>query len=233
MSHARIFVALVIAAALLSSTAFAHVSMSGKATAGTSQLMTFGVGHGCEGPSDTISIEVHIPVEHVTSVRAMPGNGGFGDAIITRNDDELISSVKWEKAEAAEGDDRYYQFALRIGVPATPFQTLFFPTTQVCRNAEGEEITVEWAAEVTGHGSEGDDPPAPSITTMPDRKPGWNKYEVEDEIHDLSIFDDALIVWSGDAAYSSNEETVKQIEAEEGVDKLEAIEAGATIWVKY
>jgi uncharacterized protein YcnI len=233
MSHARFFVALVIAAALLSSTALAHVSMSGRTTVGTNQLMTFGVGHGCEGPSDTVSIEVHIPVEDVTAVRAMPGNGGFGDAIITRNDDDFITSVKWEKAEAAEGDDRYYQFALRIGIPEVPFQTLYFPTTQVCRDAAGEEITVEWAAEVTGHGDEGDDPPAPSITTLPARTPGWNKYEVEDEIHDLSIFDDALIVWSGEAAYSSNPETTKQIEAEEGVETLAEIEAGATIWVKY
>lgn len=230
MSHARIL-AVALGAALLSSTALAHVSMSGRATVGTNQVMTFGVGHGCEG-NDTVSISVAIPVEDVTQVRAMPGPGAFGDAVLEKNDDGLITRVTWTKPEALEGDDRYYQFGLRIAVPEVPFKTLFFPTTQVCKTVDGEEITVEWAAESTGHGEEGPEP-APSITTMPARTPGWNKYEAEDAIHDLSIFDDALIVWADDAAYSGNSETVKQIEAEEGVELLTEIEAGAAIWVKY
>ncbi|MGD8863022.1 MAG: hypothetical protein PVI30_23615 [Myxococcales bacterium] len=46
-------------------------------------------------------------------------------------------------------------------------------------------------------------------------------------------FADAQIVWSGDAAYSSNPATADMIDAEDGVSVLESIEAGAEIWVKY
>jgi hypothetical protein len=68
---------------------------------------------------------------------------------------------------------------------------------------------------------------------MPPRMPGWNKYVAPKAITDLSVFDDAQIVWVDDAAYSANEATAALIADEEGVSKLEKIPAKAEIWVKY
>jgi hypothetical protein len=150
---------------------------------------------------------------------------------VTTNDAEAVTAVTWEKNASREADDLYYGFSMRVSIPETPFATLYFPATQTCLDAEGEEVTVEWDAMTTGHDE--DVNPAPSIVVMPERHPGWNKYEIEDAISDLSVFDDAEIVWSGDAAYSSNPTTAALIEDEEDVEPLTEIEAGAEIWVKY
>ena len=191
---------------LSSTTAFAHVSVTKVGTAGTNQLITFAVGHGCEG-LDTVKIEVKIP-EEVASLRAMPS--AWGNPVFNRN-------------------DMYYQFALRVAVPNAPFTTVLFPTTQTCLDAEGEEVVVEWAAAEETEGVE----PAPAMLVVPARVPGWNKYTVADEITDLAYFADAQIVWSGDAAYSANPATAELIENEDGVTELTEIAAGAEIWVKY
>ena len=127
---------------LSSTTAFAHVSVTKVGTAGTNQLITFAVGHGCEG-LDTVKIEVKIP-EEVASLRAMPS--AWGNPVFNRNDEQTITSVVWSKTESLPGDDMYYQFALRVAVPNAPFTTVLFPTTQTCLDAEGEEVVVEWAA---------------------------------------------------------------------------------------
>jgi hypothetical protein len=101
---------------------------------------------------------------------------------------------------------------------------------------DGTETTVEWAAtpEEVAAAPMGMEPePAPTLTILPARSPGWNKYEAPAAISDLSIFDDAEIVWVGDAAYSSNAAYQELIETEDGVTALTEIEAGAEIWVKY
>lgn len=210
---------------LSSTTAFAHVSVTKVGTAGTNQLITFAVGHGCEG-LDTVKIEVKIP-EEVASLRAMPS--AWGNPVFNRNDEQTITSVVWSKTESLPGDDMYYQFALRVAVPNAPFTTVLFPTTQTCLDAEGEEVVVEWAAAEETEGVE----PAPAMLVVPARVPGWNKYTVADEITDLAYFADAQIVWSGDAAYSANPATAELIENEDGVTELTEIAAGAEIWVKY
>jgi uncharacterized protein YcnI len=232
MSQVRSIAALGSVALLISSTALAHVGVNGPGVADANQILTFSVGHGCEG-SDTVAIEISIP-EEVTSVRALVGPDGWGEPELTLNDAELVTAVTWEKADARPGDDMYYQFGIRIKVPNMPFKTLLFPTKQTCRTADGEEIVANWslspeeAAEGGEHALE-----APSLAIMPARKHGWNKYTVEDKIEDLKIFDDAQIVWSGDAAYSSNEATKELIESDDDVDELTAIAAGSEIWVKY
>jgi hypothetical protein len=63
--------------------------------------------------------------------------------------------------------------------------------------------------------------------------PGDDPVRLGGAIDDLSIFNDAQIVWSGDDAYSGNPNTAELIEAEDDVDTLESIAAGAEIWVKY
>jgi uncharacterized protein YcnI len=233
VSRKRILAAFVVCAlASLASVALAHVSVTSPGFAGTNQILTFGVGHGCEG-ADTVELRVDIP-EEVVSVRALPS--AWGEAVLTKNDEDLVTAVTWSKADARPADDSYYQFAIRVGIPDAPFTTLIFPATQTCRTADGEEIVAEWSAlpaEVEAAGMDEEVLEAPAVHVLPPRRPGWNKYTVADDITDLSVFDDAQIVWSGDAAYSANEATKALIEDEDDVEVLEEIEAGAEIWVKY
>lgn len=55
---------------------------------------------------------------------------------------------------------------------------------------------------------------APALVVMPARVPGWNKYPAPVALTDLGIFKDALIVWSGAAAYSAKPATAAQLKAE-------------------
>jgi uncharacterized protein YcnI len=233
MSQARSIAALGCAALLFSSTtALAHVSVSGPGIAGTNQVLTFGVGHGC-GELDTISIEIAIPSE-VTQVHALVGPAGFGEAVLTVSDAELVTAVKWTKAESRAADDHYYQFGMRVAVPNMPFKTLLFPATQTCLDADGEEVVVEWALSAEDAAEGGDHAlEAPALKIVPKRGKGWNKFTVADEIADLSVFDDAEIVWLDDKAYSSNETIKELIESDEDVDDLTEIPADSEIWVKY
>ena len=210
----------------------AHVSVSGPAFAGKSQVLTFGVGHGCEG-ADTVQLRIEIP-EQVTSVRALPS--AWGEAELTRNDGDVVTAVTWTKAEARPGDDQYYQFSIRIGVPDAPFTTLYFAAIQTCRTADGDELTAAWSArpeEIAEAGEDEELLEAPALHVLPERAPGWNRYTVPEDIDDLSVFDDAQIVWAGDAAYSKNPATMELIREEDGVSVLREIEADTEIWVKY
>lgn len=214
-----------------SSTALAHVGASGPAIAGENSLLTFSVGHGCEG-ADTYAVELQIP-DGVLSVRAVP-NPAFTVEIVL-DDAELPDKVIFSKdpATVRPADDMYYQLGLRVAVPDQPFTTMFFPATQRCRSAEGEELVTEWFAESTEHGAEDAPPPAPAITILPTHTAGWNKFTPDQDIHSLDVFSDAQIVWVEDAAYSPNAETTALIEADEDVSTLEHIKAGSVVWVKY
>lgn len=232
MSQVRSIAALGCAALLFSSTALAHVSVAGPGIAGTNQVLTFGVGHGCEG-LDTISIEIAIPSE-VTQVAALVGPAGFGEAALTVSDAELVTAVKWSKTESRAADDHYYQFGLRVAVPDMPFKTLYFPATQTCLDADGEEVVVEWALTAEEAAEGGDHAlEAPALKIIPKRGKGWNKFTVADKIEDLTVFNDAEIVWLDDKAYSSNETIKALVESDEDVDELTEIPADSEIWVKY
>lgn len=220
--------ALPLATMLAAPMAWAHLSLAGPVYANTSQVLTFGVGHGCEG-ADTYRVEVRIPAG-VTSVRALPSS--FGNGIVQTNEAGDVTAVIWTKpvADVLPGDTQYYQVALRAKTPDAAFTKLIFPAIQTCRTPEGVETTTEWI----GTGAQGETAePAPAIVLLPARKPGWNKYTVTTELADLSAFADAQIVWSGNAAYSANAEIAKLIEDDATVDTLTSIAAGATIWVKY
>ena len=211
----------------------AHVSLtSGPGYANQSQILTFGVGHGCAG-ADTVRVEVSIPKE-VTTVRALPN--AWGEPQVKTDDAGLVTSVVWSKDKAREKDDAYYQVALRIKVPDAPFSTVYFAAKQVCRGADGKESTVDWSAlpgDATEAKSGEESTPAPALNVLPVHFPGWNKISVKADVKDMKIFDDAQIVWQGDAAYSSNPTTIEQIKAEKGVTQLTEIKAGSEIWVKY
>ena len=214
----------VLAGLLFTTSAIAHVSVSGPGFAGENQVLTFNIGHGCEG-ADSFRLEVKIPAE-VVSARGLPGD--FGEPAVVANATGQVTSVTWEKATVKDNDDQFYRHAIRLRVPDAPFTTLYFPAIQTCRTAEGVETVVEWTALP---GEEGE--AAAALTIMPPRKPGWNRYTTPAAIDDLSIFDDAQIVWAGEAAYSSNEAIMELIEAEPDVEVLTSIASGAEIWVKY
>ena len=222
------------AISLYAPAAFAHIAITAPGYADQNNVVTFSVGHGCEG-ADTYTVEVTIPKE-VTSVRAMP-SVSFNDPEVSTDDAGLVTAVSWTKSGKVRAkDDGYYQLAIRIKVPNTPFSTLYFPTKQTCRTADGKESVVDWKAtiEEVAAAKEGEEPePAPVLNILPVRYPGWNKIKVAKDIKDLSIFDDAQIVWFGDAAYSKNPATAELIANEDGVSKLTEIKANAEIWVKY
>jgi uncharacterized protein YcnI len=215
------------------SAASAHISViSGPAFADTSQEITFGVGHGCEG-SDTLGVRVEIPAE-IVSLRAL--NSDLGPAVVELDDAELVRAVSWEKNESSvlDADLNYYKLTVRVRVPNTPFVTLHFPTRQTCRTADGEEIVVDWVSTEPEETASEETEPAPALTILPKRFPGWNKFTVATPVANLStFFGDAQIVWKGESAYSANPFTTELIGQTEGVSALESLEAGDEIWVKY
>lgn len=210
---------------LTATNAAAHVGAVGPAFADQNAVIKFTVGHGCEG-ADTYRIEIQIPDE-IATLRALPGP--FGEATLSRTSSTApVTAVTWSKPNVQPTDDQYYELAIRFRVPNAPFTTLYFPVIQTCRTAGGEERVSEWTA-LPGEMGE----PAAALLILPPRKPGWNKYTVPAAIADLKIFDDAEIVWAGEAAYSGNPTTKELIAAEAGVEELAEIRAGAEIWVKY
>lgn len=209
---------------LVSPSVSAHVGLGEVGFAGQRQVLDFTVGHGCEG-ADTVSVEVRLPPE-ITSVRAVPW--AFGHAEVMKDEADIPIAVIWTKADAADFDDHFYTVSLRITVPETPFETLSFPTVQTCRSADGEETVVDWIGL-----PDDEDEPAPVLRIVPARHPGWNKLTLEQPLSDLSFFDDAEIVWQGDAAYSSNPTTMALITTEPGVTVLAAITPGTDVWVRY
>ena len=212
----------------------AHISISSDpAIANSRQVLTFNVGHGCQG-ADTAIIEVSIP-ESISSLRIVDAADTYSS--FERDDEsQRITKVMWERDAAAvySDDVHFYQYSIRVTVPDLPHTTLHFPTVQTCRAEDGTEYVAEWV----GMGSHDHDAvstelPAPALYIYPDRQTGWNKYTATNHIHDLSVFDDAEIVWSGSAAYSSNIVTMEQIINDPDVTVLTQIHPDMEIWVKY
>ena len=209
--------------------ASAHISVaSGPGFANTTQEITFGVGHGCEG-ADTYSVKIDIPAG-VTSVR--PETSDFGKVSVEKDTAGTVTAVVWQKADqdVLPSDTQYYKLTVRLKVPNQPFTTLYFPAHQTCKASDGKLSTVEWVGTATAPAPE----PAPSLVIVPARKPGWNKFTVPAAIPDLSVFfADAQIVWKGTAAYSSNPSITELAGTTSGVTTLTALEANDEIWVRY
>ncbi|RKG78435.1 DUF1775 domain-containing protein [Corallococcus exercitus] len=230
----------VVAGSLLSSTAFAHAAVAGATPpyAGATFEADFTVSHGCDG-ADTYKMRVRIP-EGVTGVH--PVDSVFGKAEVEKDASGNVTAVTWTRptGEVTAADTHFFHLGLRMKLPAKPFTTVFFPTTQTCRTPAGVESVVEWSGTAGGeHSHDGDagtepaENPAPSLYLLPSRLPGWNQYTVGEHVHDLTVFKDALIVWSGTQAYSFNPVTQALIEKEQGVTALTQIHPGTVIWVKY
>jgi hypothetical protein len=211
----------------------AHVSISsGPATANKSQKITFSVGHGCEDV-DTFRIRVNIPTG-VTSVRALYSD--FGKPSVEKDVAGVVTAVVWQKrvADLQTEDIGYYELTIRARIPDAAFSAITFVVDQTCRNAAGDETTVSWNEPPGGSGNE-----APRLTVVPSRIPGWNQYTVAATTTvpaaDVPVyFGDALIVWRGNAAYSSNANTAAMIAGTAGVTPLTGdLLPGDVVWVKY
>jgi periplasmic copper chaperone A len=229
----------VVAVSLFSTVALGHASIAGPTPpyAGGGFDADLTVSHGCDG-ADTSRMRVRIPAG-VTGVK--PVDSVFGKAELEKDAAGNVTAVTWTRAAAdvRAVDTHYFHLGLRMRLPSKPFTTLSFPTTQTCRAADGTETTVEWSG--TDGGGHSHDPdagtstvnPAPSLYLLPTRLPGWNQYTVEEHVHDLTVFKDALIVWSESRAYSFNPVTQALIDKEPGTQKLTEIHPGTVIWVKY
>ena len=204
--------------------AWAHIEATGPAFAGTSQVVTFQVGHGCSG-ADTMKVVLDIP-SGISTVRAL--NSDLGAATVQKDTGSgLVTSVTWQKdvSQVLATDDNFYNLNIRIKVPNAPFSMLHFVAHQTCRAADGTETTVNW---------DGTEQEAPEVLVLPARQPGWNKYTVPAAVSDLSMyFGDAAIVWKGTAAWSPNANTTAQIAATKGVTALSSLAANDEVWVKY
>lgn len=218
--------------------AHAHISLAAASPYANSTVeANFNVGHGCEG-LDTYSVKIRIP-SGVTSVRLVE-NGSFASAVAELDAAGNVTTVTFTKAQGAvrASDDAFYKLVLRLKLPNTPFSTVYFPTTQVCKSADGNmSKTTEWVGmgePATDAGEQVE--PAPALAVLPTRNPGWNKYTTSSALEKADIeglFKDAVIVWAGEAAYSANPLTAEQIKAEDGVDALDTIKPGTEFWVKY
>lgn len=231
--HRRLIMAALLVGAAWESSAQAHIVVgSGPATANSNNEVTFTVGHGCAG-ADTYRVTIDIPAG-VTGVR--PLRSDFGALSVGKDMAGTITSVTWQKApaEALAADIALYKLGIRMKTPDQPFSTVYFAAHQTCRAADGTMTTVDWVGTPADSADGGTIEPAPGLSIVPARLPGWNKYTVGVVMQDLGVFfKDAQIVWQGTAAYSANPSTVALIANTPGVTPLAALKPGDEIWVKY
>lgn len=217
-------------AMLAASLAEAHVSIvSGPAASAKSQKITFGVGHGCEG-ADTVKIRVEIPAG-ISGVRPLASD--FGKPKVEKTG-ENVTAVTWEKpaADLQDGDVQYYELTLRARVDAPAFSSVLWHVYQTCRTVAGVETVVPWIAAPGGSGD-----PAPALVVVPSHIPGWNKVTLESAVAkaDLATYlGDAVIVWRGSAAFSSNAQTMAMVAATAGASALaDDLRPNDVLWIKY
>jgi uncharacterized protein YcnI len=232
----RLFTKLLFCASVLATArlAEAHVSIvSGPAASQKSQKITFGVGHGCSG-ADTIKIRVEIPAG-ISGVRPMASD--FGQPKVVK-DGTNVTEVTWEKdpVDLQTDDVQYYEVTLRARVDAPAFSTVLFRVFQTCQTVGPNPVVTEvpWIDPPGGTGE-----PAPVLVVAPGHVPGWQKLVIPDGITvaaaALSTYlGDALIVWRGNEAYSSNADTMAMAAATPGVTALASdLQAQDVLWVRY
>lgn len=224
---------LVLAALVLPILALGHVSvLSVPGLANTTQEITFGVGHGCAG-NDTSSVRIAIPAG-VTSVRTLSSD--FGASTVEQDPTGATTAVMWQRdpAHRLPVDTNFYKLTVRMKLPNTPFQVLYFPSEQRCFAADGGTLITYWTNTSGMPPDAGEPEPAPAVVIVPPHKTGWNKMTVPVVVDNLGLFfSDAQIVWKGNAAFSPNSSVTSLIAATEGVTALTGLQANDEIWVKY
>lgn len=151
--------------------AHAHVTLEQqRATAGGYYKAVLRVPHGCKN-SPTTAVRVRIP-DGVTGVKPQPKPGwkveivreALDPPVVDRHGHtvtERVASIHWTGGRLL--DEHYDEFVMRVRLPDTPGQTIYFPTVQDC------EVGVHRWIEIPAEGrSRSDyDEPAPQLTLTP------------------------------------------------------------------
>jgi uncharacterized protein YcnI len=225
---------LVISGLLTTTIAEAHPTVqSGPAAANKTQKIMFGLAHGCNGTDDTQKIRIEIPAG-ISSVRAL--YSAFGKPRIEKTGAN-VTAVEWQKSDLdlLATDDGYYELTIRARVADVPFTTIYFNVIQTCKSSTGTITVVPWT-EPPGS-TTGD--PAPALLVVPSRIPGWNKFTLGATTTVAAAdvpkyLSDAVIVWRGNSAYSSNANIMAMIASTPGVTALTGdLQPNDEIWVRY
>ncbi|HSK97434.1 MAG TPA: YcnI family protein [Euzebyales bacterium] len=162
-----VLAALCAALLLVAGPAWAHVTaVPGSAPAGKQVVVSFRVGHACDG-SPTTAISVRLP-DRVASVtpQFLPGwevettNGPLAEPVEVHGETvtEGIREITWSGGSIP--DHTYFDFGVSMLLPDRPGKTLYFPVVQTCESGETAWI------EVPAKGEDAHDLelPAPSVT---------------------------------------------------------------------
>lgn len=147
---------ILIAAALLASSAQAHITLEqDTARAGSYQKLTFRVGHGCDG-SPTKAVTVTMP-ESVIGAKPMP-KPGWNIRLVEGKPASAVREVSWSGGPLP---DAYYdEFSMQVKLPAEPGK-LYFKIVQQC-----EKGSVAWD-ELPGEAGVKVKSPAPVLNVLP------------------------------------------------------------------
>lgn len=136
----------------------AHVSVQPtEATAGSYQVLRFGVGHGCDGKA-TRALRIEIP-NGVSAARPQPKPGWT--LSVERSPDGATTAIIWTGALAA---DEFEEFLILTRLPASA-GALPFPAIQRC---DGSEL--RWV-EIAPSGGPRPARPAPVVNLRPGAAP--------------------------------------------------------------
>lgn len=208
--------------ALLASPAAAHITASpNTAEAGGRAATTLVVPHGCEDSPTTV-VEVAIPdeVEGVTPEQVAGWTAEITD-----------ESVIWTAESGSElPSDQFRGFGLRLVLPDTPGEVLWFPTVQTCE--DGEESWIEIPEDVDGWGDL--DYPAPYVELIEasgdDHGAGDDAASSDDDADDVADGADAAVDDADDAAADDDELAVDLAASEEaGTDGLVYLAIGVGV----
>ena len=158
------------AACLLTSAAFAHVTIEVKqAPVDTGYKATFRVPHGCAGEAMT-RLRIQIP-EGVIAVKPMPKAGWTLDTVkgtypkpISYHGTDLKEGVREVSWRGSLPDDFYDEFVISTFITdqVKPGETLYFPVVQECGDKAERWI------EIPSEGQTGVLPkPAPALKLLP------------------------------------------------------------------
>lgn len=158
-----------LAVSAVAGTVSAHIEISdGDAVAGSSSLLTFQVGHGCDG-SPTTEVRIQMP-ESVNSVTPTRNPFWTVDKVTEALDEPITDSHGNEVTERVTEvvytatdplpDGSRDTFVLAVPIPEDAAgETLYFPTIQTCE--VGETAWIEIPAE--GQDEDDLEAPAPGI----------------------------------------------------------------------
>lgn len=155
--------------AVAATPASAHVTITPTDTAaGAYTVLTFSVGHGCEG-SATTALDIQIPEEILSVTPTLLSGWEVEKRMVTL--DEPVEDAHGNSVTARVGQVVYtadrplpdgYRAAMELSLrlPETPGETLTFPVVQSCEQGENP-----WT-EVPAEGQDPDDLefPAPTVT---------------------------------------------------------------------